>query len=81
MSKQPIVFILIFERLCIVAFTQFDYDTVIELSTAWADALRCVKEFISLALGVTKTDMYSHQYSRYELDIKKNGKKMTSSAS
>lgn len=42
----------------IVAFTQFDYDTVIELSTAWADALRCVKEFISLALGVTKTDMY-----------------------
>lgn len=40
-----------------VAFTKFDYDTIIELSTAWADALRCVKEFISLALGVTKTDM------------------------
>ena len=26
-----------------VAFTNFDYDTIIELSSAWADSLRCVK--------------------------------------
>ena len=40
-----------------LAFSSFDYDQVVALSTAWADTLRNVKEFVTLALAMTQTDM------------------------
>ncbi|KAK8794083.1 hypothetical protein WA171_003209 [Blastocystis sp. BT1] len=39
------------------AFSSFDYDEVVALSTAWAESLRCIKEYVTLALGITRTDM------------------------
>lgn len=38
-------------------FSSFDYDTVINISTAWADTFKYVKEFVSLGLALAKTDM------------------------
>lgn len=35
-----------------------DYDDVIDLSSGWAESLKCVKEFVHLAVDITKTDMY-----------------------
>ena len=40
-----------------LAFSSFDYDQVVALSTAWADTLRNVKEFVTLELAMTQTDM------------------------
>ena len=43
-----------------IEFSSFDYDTVIDLSSGWAESLKCVKEFIHLALDMTKTDMFEN---------------------
>jgi hypothetical protein len=40
-----------------LAFSSFDYDTVMMITTAWNDSLRCVKEFIIMATSFSKTDV------------------------
>lgn len=41
-----------------VELSSLDYDTVIDLSSGWAESLKCVKEFVHLALDMTKTEVY-----------------------
>ncbi|KAK8822707.1 hypothetical protein WA556_001600, partial [Blastocystis sp. ATCC 50177/Nand II] len=43
-------------------FSSLDYDTVINISTAWADTFKYVKEFVSLGLALAKTDIYLSHY-------------------
>ena len=43
--------------LWLTEMSSLDYDAVIDLSTGWAEALKCVKEFVHLAVDITKTDV------------------------
>ena len=50
----------VFNSFRYVEMSCLDYDDVIDLSSGWAESLKCVKEFVHLAVDITKTDMYCY---------------------